>query len=129
MQKPARKPSEHWKTAWIAWDPYDVWHRLLRDNPVCVDDPSSTTGQMSAATARDFWVTVADFPDPLQDALFVIAHAEGFESALSGLDKAIRQHLEAREGGSNLVPISRGVRRNRRDAPTSDGKTGSRVAS
>ena len=64
MKKAARRTPEHWKTAWIAWDPYDVWHRLLRDNPVCVEDPSTTTGQMNASMARDFWVTVADFPDP-----------------------------------------------------------------
>ena len=129
MKKAARRTPEHWKTAWIAWDPYDVWHRLLRDKPVCVEDPSTTTGQMNPSMARDFWVTVADFPDPLQDALFVIAHAEGFEAAISALDRAIRAHLEAREGGSNLVPISRGVRRGDRDTHPTDIKPGSRVAS
>lgn len=78
------------------WDPYDVWNRLLRDNPVCVDDPGGSTGAMDAATAREFWASVSDYPDPLQDALFVIAHARGFPAAIAALDQAIRNHL--REG-------------------------------
>ncbi|MGB5622356.1 MAG: hypothetical protein WBN65_07680 [Gammaproteobacteria bacterium] len=75
------------------WDPYDVWHRLLHDNPVCVEDPGGCTGAMDAATAREFWASVCDYPDALQDALFVIAHARGFPAAIAALDQAIREHL------------------------------------
>ncbi|MGB5209634.1 MAG: hypothetical protein WBO47_13680 [Gammaproteobacteria bacterium] len=77
------------------WDPYDVWNRLLHDNPVCVEDPGHSIGEMDAGTAREFWASVADYPDPLQDALFVIAHARGFPAAIAALDKAIRDHLQA----------------------------------
>lgn len=84
------------KTLRKRWDPYDVWQRLLRDHPVCVEDPGSCTGAMDAASAREFWASVCDYPDPLQDALFVIAHARGFPAAIAALDQAIRDHL--REG-------------------------------
>jgi hypothetical protein len=79
------------------WDPYDVWNRLLHDNPVSVEDPANSTGAMDASTARDFWASVADYPDPLQDALFVIAHARGFPAAIAALDQAIRDSLRAAE--------------------------------
>lgn len=107
MDTPNKKPSDHWKNAWISWDPYDVWQRILKNNPVCVADPSGTTGQMDSGTARGFWATVAEFPDPLQDVLFVIAHAEGFQSALSALDHAIGEHLADRAARSKLVPLER----------------------
>ena len=77
------------------WDPSDVWNRLLHDNPVSVEDPAGSTGAMDASTARDFWASVADYPDPLQDALFVIAHARGFPAAIAALDQAIRDSLRA----------------------------------
>lgn len=119
MDTPVRKSSSQWKHAWIAWDPYDVWQRLLRINPVCVDDPAATTGQMSSSMARDFWVTVAEFPDALQDALFVIAHAQGFEHALAVLDQAIGEHLSARAESSNLVPLKRPARGRKKKPATS----------
>jgi hypothetical protein len=64
---------------------------------------------MDASTAREFWASVADYPDPLQDALFVIAHARGFPAAIAALDKAIRDHLcSAREAASQAsLPIPR----------------------
>ena len=77
------------------WDPYDVWRRLLKNNPVRVDDPSSTTGRMVRRNAKAFWASICELPDPLQDALFVIAHARGFEGALAALDQAIREHMVA----------------------------------
>lgn len=92
------------------WDPYDVWHRLLHDNPVSVEDPASSAGAMDASTARDFWASVAVYPDPLQDALFVIAHARGFPAAIAALDRAIRESLRAAEAesrGGDVVPIER----------------------
>jgi hypothetical protein len=79
------------------WDPYDVWKRLLHDHPVFVEDPGNSTGAMDAGTAREFWASVADYPDPLQDALFVIAHAQGFPAAIAALDQAIRDSLRAAE--------------------------------
>ena len=81
------------------WDPYDVWNRLLHDNPVSVEDPAHSTGAMDASTAREFWASVADYPDPLQDALFVIAHARGFLDAhdfvaFRGLVKSFRDQVQ-----------------------------------
>jgi len=84
----------------IMWDPYDVWQRLLRDHPVSVEDPAGSAGKMDAETASEFWMTVSEYPDPLQDALYVIAHANGFEAALAALDGAIGGHLEARKSHS-----------------------------
>jgi hypothetical protein len=79
----------------VVWDPCDVWHRLLHDHPVRIEDPAGSTGRMERATAREFWISIADYPDPLQDALFVIAHAEGFEAAVTALDRAVAAHLAA----------------------------------
>jgi predicted RNase H-like HicB family nuclease len=90
-----------------SWDPYDVWQRLLRDHPVVVLDPAGSAGKMDAETAREFWVTVSDYPDPLQDALYVIAHAQGFETALAALDRAIGRHLDARSSVDAPRPSSR----------------------
>jgi hypothetical protein len=104
------------------WDPYDVWHRLLQDNPVCVEDPGHSIGAMDASTAREFWASVADYPDPLQDALFVIAHARGFPAAIAALDKAIRDHLcSAREAASQAsLPASLPIPRTRQRTPDFD---------
>lgn len=116
------------------WDPYDVWHRLLHNNPVCVEDPGQSIGAMDASTAREFWASVADYPDPLQDALFVIAHARGFPAAIAALDKAIRDHLcAAREAaGQASVPASLPVPRTpsgTRDFDASDALFNQRLAS
>lgn len=88
------------------WDPYDVWQRLLRDHPVSVEDPAASAGKMDAETAGDFWMTVAEYPDPLQDALYVIAHALGFEAALTALDSAIAAHLEAHRATQDANPTA-----------------------
>ena len=77
------------------WDPYDVWLRLLRNHPIRVEDPAATTGRMTRRDAKAFWASIAELPDPLQDAVFVIAHARGFEAALAALDQAIREHMAA----------------------------------
>ena len=74
------------------WDPMDVWRRLRRDHPVKIDNPASSTGRMDRRNAKLFWASIAEYPDPLQDALFVIAHARGFEAAIAALDQAIRGH-------------------------------------
>lgn len=81
------------RSALRPWDSYDVWLRLVRNNPVCVTDPAGSTGRMDHAGARDFSASVSELPDPVQDALFVIAHARGYEAALAALDTAIREHL------------------------------------
>ncbi len=76
-----------------SWDPLDVWRRLLREYPIRIDDPAGNTGRMDRRHAKLFWVSVAEYPDPLQDVLFVIAHARGFEAAVAALDQAIRTEL------------------------------------
>jgi hypothetical protein len=72
------------------WDPFDVCRRLLRDYPLKIADPAGSTGRMDRRYAKLFWVSIAEYPDPLQDILFIIAHARGFEAALAALDQAIR---------------------------------------
>lgn len=92
------------------WDAVDVWRRLRRSNPVRVDDPARSIGRMDPRQARLFRISIADYPDLLQDALYVIAHARGFDAAIAALDQAIRSHLRDRV----LCPSAG------RDAPADD---------
>jgi hypothetical protein len=80
------------KSAWVDWDPYDVCRRLVRKNPSCDKNAASNTGRLYVSMAREFWATVAEYPEPLQDALCVIARTEGFDAALAALDGAISEH-------------------------------------
>jgi len=80
------------KSAWVDWDPYDVFRRLVRKNPSCEKSASSNTSRLYVSKAREFWSTVAEYPEPLQDALCVIAKTEGFDAAIEALDGAIREH-------------------------------------
>lgn len=98
------------------WDPYDVWRRLLKNNPLYIDDPSATTGRMVRRNAKAFWASIAELPDPLQDAVFVIAHARGFEGALAALDQAIREHMVACRRHSPVVLLAPPALK-REDAP------------
>ena len=94
MKKDENQTQSRWR-----WDPHDVWCRLVRGFPVRIEDPAATTGRMVRRNAKMFWASIAEFPDPLQDILFVIAHQHGFEVALIALDRAIGEHLADREKG------------------------------
>jgi hypothetical protein len=76
-----------------SWDPIDVWRRIRRDHPVKIESPAASTGRMDRRNAKLFWISIAEYPDPLQDVLFIIAHARGFEAAIAALDQAIRGHF------------------------------------
>lgn len=78
-----------------AWDAYAVWQILLHRHPVRVADPSGSCGHIESETRAEFCEAIADYPDFLQDALLVIAHAEGCAAAMEALDAAIREHLAA----------------------------------
>ena len=80
------------------WDAYAVWQILLHRHPVRVPDPSGSCGHIESETRAELCETIVDYPDFLQDALLVIAHAEGCEAAMAALDAAIREHLAARCG-------------------------------
>ena len=86
------------KSAWVDWDPYDVCRRLVRKNPSCDKNAASNTGRLYVSMAREFWATVAESPEPLQDALCVIARTEGFDAALAALDGAISEHHQKETG-------------------------------
>lgn len=88
------------KSAWVDWDPYDVCRRLVRKNPSCDVNSASNTGRLYVHKAREFWATVAEYPEPLQDALCVIARTDGFDAALAALDGAIREH---RKNGGDIT--------------------------
>jgi hypothetical protein len=92
------------------WDPMDVWRRLRRDHPVQIDNPASSTGRMDRRNAKVFWASIAEYPDPLQDAMFVIAHARGFEAAIAALDQAIRGHLADHRRNFQAAPLWNGER-------------------
>lgn len=106
------RPQAGWR-----WDTYDVWRRVVRNNPVHVTDPSSSTGRMVRRNAKAFWASIAELPDPLQDVLFVIAHARGFEAALAALDQAIREHLAACHRPAGVVRLSARAPARGRGAP------------
>lgn len=82
----------------LTWDAYSVWQILLHRHPVRVPDPSGSCGHIDGGTRAEFCETIADYPDFLQDALLVIAHADGCETAMEALDDAVREHLAARCG-------------------------------
>lgn len=78
-----------------AWDPDAVWHILLRRHPVHVEHPASSCGSMDRETLAEFCDAIADYPDFLQDALLVIAHAKGFAAAIGALDDSVREYLSS----------------------------------
>jgi hypothetical protein len=80
------------------WDAYAVWQILLRRHPVRVDDPSGSCGSIDRETLVEFCEAISDYPDFLQDALLLIAHAQGLAAAADALDSAIREHLDSRVG-------------------------------
>lgn len=73
------------------WDPYAVWQTILRQHPVVVADVSNSVGRIERELLSEFCEAIADYPDFLQDALLLIAHAHGVEAAAESLDAAIRQ--------------------------------------
>lgn len=87
-----------------AWDPYAVWQILLHRHPVSVPDPSGSCGRIDRASLAEFCETICDYPDFLQDALLVIAHARGISAAILALDSAIRDHLTTRAGACQAQP-------------------------
>ena len=93
--------SQNLRSAWVDWDPYDVCRRLMRKNPSCDKNAASNTGRLYVAQAREFWATVAEYPEPLQDALCVIARTQGFDAAIEALDDAISEHHEKIDGKDN----------------------------
>jgi hypothetical protein len=72
-----------------------VWQILLHRHPVHVEHPASSAGRIDRGTLAQFCESIADYPDFLQDALLLIAHAKGFATAMVALDEAIRDHLAA----------------------------------
>lgn len=79
-----------------SWDPYAVWQILLHRHPVRVEHPAETCGRIDRQSLAEFCETICDYPDFLQDALLVIAHARGINAAIVALDSAIRDHLATR---------------------------------
>lgn len=87
--------SQAQRTTQLHWDPYRVWQLLLRRHPVRVQDPSGSCGRIDPGELREFIEAISDYPDFLQDALLVIAHADGIGAAYESLDAAIREALHA----------------------------------
>jgi hypothetical protein len=72
------------------WDPYAVWQILLHRHPVKVADVSASSGHIERGLLAEFCEAIADYPDFLQDALLLIAHAKGVDAATLALDEAVR---------------------------------------
>jgi hypothetical protein len=83
------------KTGRRSWDPYAVWQILLHRHPVFVANPAGSCGQIDRKLLTEFFEAACDYPDFLQDALLLIAHAQGVEAAVEALDAAIREHFAA----------------------------------
>ena len=75
------------------WDPYRVWQILLHRHPVRIADVNGTSGRIERELLAEFCEAISDYPDFLQDALLLIAHAEGVEAATGSLDAAVREEL------------------------------------
>jgi hypothetical protein len=75
-----------------------VWRILLHHHPVHIDDPSATCGHIARQHVAEFSEAILDYPDYLQDTLWVIAHANGLDAAMLALDAAIREHLDLKAG-------------------------------
>lgn len=73
------------------WDPYAVWQSILRQHPVVVADVSNSVGRIERELLGEFFEAIVEYPDYLQDALLLLAHAEGVEAAVASLDAAIRE--------------------------------------
>ncbi len=101
----------------LSWDPYAVWGILMRRNPVSIEEPGASTGKMDTALTREFMMMIAEYPDHLQDALLVIAHAKGFPAAIHALDAAIREHV----GDDADVSLTLNVNVRPRAAEAADG--------
>lgn len=78
------------------WDAYAVWQILLHRHPVRIEDPSGSCGHIEREGLAEFTEGIVEYPDYLQDTLWVIAHAEGLAAAVDALDAAIREHLVTR---------------------------------
>jgi len=85
------------------WDPYVVWKILLREHPVHDLDPAGSCGRIDRCTVAEFCEAIVEYPDYLQDALLVIAHAKGPEAAVHALDGAVREQLFGRDGQLSMA--------------------------
>ena len=85
------------------WDCYAVWKILLRKHPVHDHDPAGSCGRIDRGTLAEFCEAILDYPDYLQDALLVIAHAQGTEAAVHALDDAVREVLARPDG---FLPVA-----------------------
>ncbi len=89
----------------VAWDAYAVWQILLHGHPVTVADVATSCGQIERELLDDFCEAILDYPDFLQDALLLLAHAKGVAGAAEALDAAVREYFaqcrarEARRAG------------------------------
>ena len=91
-----------------AWDPYAVWQILLHSHPVKVADVSVSSGHIERSLLAEFCEVIADYPDFLQDALLLIAHAKGVEAATVALDEAVRaEHAQCRARNSRRRDCNR----------------------
>jgi hypothetical protein len=78
-----------------------VWRILLHRHPVRIGDPSANCGHIARKHLAEFTEAILEYPDYLQDTLWVIAHAKGLDSAMLALDAAIREHLDLNPGHSS----------------------------
>ncbi len=78
----------------VRWDPYEVWKALVLNDPLLLLRPNDAEARLDGDGVQEFAVSIADFPDDLQDALFVLAQTRGVDEACSSLDKAIRDYFD-----------------------------------
>ncbi len=78
----------------VRWDPYEVWKALVLKDPLLLLRPNDSAAHLSGDGVQEFAMSIADFPDDLQDALFVLAQTRGVDEACTSLDSAIREYYD-----------------------------------
>ncbi len=77
----------------VRWDPYEVWKALVLNDPLILLRPNDAKARLDGDGVEEFATSIADLPDDLQDALFVLAQMRGVDEACSSLDRAIRDYF------------------------------------
>lgn len=85
----------------LGWDPYEVWRTLLLENPDLLVQRNKSEdgpeGLNDPELVKQFAMTIAEFPDDLQDFLFMLAQEYGVEAAHNALDDAVRLYYSAQK--------------------------------
>lgn len=81
----------------MTWDPYEVWRTLILDHPQLLLKTPNESGLKDRQRAMQFAMTIAEYPNDLQDFLFILAQEHGIDAAHAALDEAVRRYFASRK--------------------------------